>query len=108
MNYRTTHADVDQYAMKALQLAMTSQNNEKNVSETIYSRPHRQAFLILSFVFWLLSLALPALITPNPEHTIFGIGILLMGWLGFAGVEDGVNLLGVLAWWANPLYLCTH
>ena len=28
-----------------------------------------------------------------------------MGWLGIAGVEDGVSLLGVLAWWANPFYL---
>lgn len=28
-----------------------------------------------------------------------------MGWLGFAGVESLINLLGVLAWWANPFYL---
>lgn len=28
-----------------------------------------------------------------------------MGWLGVAGVEDSVSLLGVLAWWANPFYL---
>ena len=28
-----------------------------------------------------------------------------MGWLGFAGVEDGVNFIAILAWWANPLFL---
>lgn len=65
----------------------------------------RQTLLGLSFIFWISSLALPTLISPYPEHTLNGLYILLAGWLGIVGIEDGVNLIGVLAWWANPLYL---
>lgn len=105
MNYRINPTNVDQQAIKALQSIMSSQNNQEIVSNSIHPHPNRQLLLKLSFAFWLISLALPALITPNSEHTSFGVGILGMGWLGIAGVEDGVNLLGVLAWWANPVYL---
>ena len=60
--------------------------------------------LSASFVLWLISLTLPALISSTSANA-FGWSILAFGWLGFAGVEDGVNFLGVIAWWANPLYL---
>lgn len=65
----------------------------------------RSVALVLSFALWLASLALPALISPNPDNTLWGVGILLMGWLGVIGVQDGISALGALAWWANPLYL---
>lgn len=65
----------------------------------------RGAVLGLSIVLWLGSLALPALISRQPENTLWGIYILLLGWLGIGAVEDGVSLVGVLAWWANPFYV---
>ena len=65
----------------------------------------RSIFLILSFTAWLASLALPALITPTHEDTGWGYGILIMGWLGIAGVGDDLSRVGVFAWWANPFYL---
>ncbi len=65
----------------------------------------RPILLGLSFTLWVSSLAFPALISPNPESTLSGLYILLIGWLGIAGIEDSVSLLGVLAWWANPVYL---
>ena len=74
-------------------------------SNTLPSFQFRRAVLALSFALWVGSLALPALISPSPRNTLWGIEILLWGWLGIAGVEDRVGLLGVLAWWANPFYL---
>ena len=64
----------------------------------------RNYVLSASFVLWLISLTLPALISSESGISP-GWSILAFGWLGFAGVEDGVNFLGVIAWWANPLYL---
>ena len=70
-------------------------------NDFLSSRPF---FLWLSITLWVSALAFPALISPDSKNTLGGINILLMGWLGVAGVEDGTNLLGVLAWWANLFY----
>ncbi|MEE9331132.1 MAG: hypothetical protein V3U89_02770 [Methylophilaceae bacterium] len=66
----------------------------------------KKILLRASLVCWLISLALPALLASrHPESSVSGLNILILGWLGFAGVKDGVNLIAILAWWANPLYL---
>jgi hypothetical protein len=82
---------------------MPSENTE-HVSKSGVSSSH-PILLGLSFALWVSSLAFAALISPDPKHSPIGLNILLSGWLGVAGVEDGVNLLGVLAWWANPFYI---
>lgn len=61
--------------------------------------------LVFSFALWLLSLVFPALISPYDKHSLSGLEILSIGWLGVVGVEDVASLVGVLAWWANPFYL---
>jgi hypothetical protein len=77
---------------------------EPNSSNLPYYR-FRNELIAISAICWVISLALPTLIPSGENEAGLGIGILLMGWLGFAGIEDGINLLGVLAWWANPFYL---
>lgn len=76
----------------------------QHLAQTDTNTAIRPLLLWLSLVFWLSSLALPALITSRSEPA-YGYGILFLGWLGFAGIKDGLDLLGVLAWWANPFYL---
>lgn len=63
------------------------------------------SLLIISLALWFSSLAFPAIVSPNAENSSLGIGILLWGWLGVVGAEDGLGFLAMLAWWANPLYL---
>jgi hypothetical protein len=64
--------------------------------------------LKVSLFCWCISLALPALIASKTSDLNLGIGILLTGWLGFAGVENGVNFIAILAWWANPVFLIAY
>lgn len=78
-------------------------NNDHN-SQTNAKTINHPFLLWLSLVLWIFSLALPALISSRSEPAN-GLGILSIGWLGFAGIKDGLDLLGVLAWWANPFYL---
>jgi hypothetical protein len=82
---------------------MEGANNEINAHFRF-----RKVVLGLSLALWLASLALPALISDTPHHTVWGMNILLVGWLGIVGVlavGEDVGWLGVLAWWANPIYL---
>jgi hypothetical protein len=66
------------------------------------NKKYESRLVTISLCFWGLSLIVPALISSREE--VFGLAIFGMGWLGFAGVENSVNLLAVLAWWANPIY----
>lgn len=77
---------------------MTEQISKKDAKS-------RRVILWVSFACWTFSLVLPALLSEEPKHSLPGLAILLIGWLGVVGVQDSTSFFGMLAWWANPLYL---
>lgn len=73
----------------------TSINNWKKLKKPIVT---------FSVVIWAISLILPTFIVDSHDQPWSGYTVLIAGWLGIAGIEDGCSLIGIFGWWANLFY----
>lgn len=78
-------------------------NNSFDISSNNW-RIFKKRIITFSVVMYAISLILPILILDSHEELWSGYAVLIWGWLGIAGIEDGWSLIGILGWWANLFY----